>query len=327
MNNPNYRNLLIFSSIFIAIIIFTALYFLYFNNKNITKDATNTEILYNQNENNYNKISWKTKYVKLEKNTQTVTPLIVENKKWSQKEIYLKFNTVKSNNTTYISNGTIIEKQTLSNFMKKEKIIGYDEENTEQIIFSDIYELNGISNQCAIAVNFENDMNYYLYINLNYKPNTLKELVEDLNLKDTISISSILYNYSYFDENGKEQNENIEFENINKIDIFNILFKDLTLENLNNESNLHQEYIMTIHCNLLLLNSNIDINITNDGYLLTNILGTEKIFYLGTEKVKEFVNYIVKNYTGYKIVYIDDNDNKTMCPDDKILTMHNNLNY
>lgn len=322
MNNLNYRNLFIFSSIFIAIIIFMALYLLYFNNK----ETKNTENLYNNNENNYNKISWETKYIKAEKNTQTVTPLIVENKKWSQKEIYKRFDTVKSNNNTYISNGIIIEKQNLGNFIEKEKIIAYDDENVEQIIFSDIYELNGISSQCAIAVNFENDMNYYLYINLNYTPNILKELVEDLNLNEVISISSISYNYSYFDEGGKEQYENIKFENINKSDIFNILFYDLDLENLNEESNLHQDYIMTINCKILLLNSDININITNDGYLLTNILGTEKIFYLGKEKIEEFVNYIVKNYTGYKIVYIDDNEEETVYPDDKILTIQNTLN-
>ena len=53
----------------------------------------------------------------------------------------------------------------------------------------------------------------------------------------------------------------------------------------------------------------ISISLTDKGYLLTNILDTGKGFYIGKDKVQEFLDYIKKNYDGYKIVQIEESDN------------------
>ena len=52
---------------------------------------------------------------------------------------------------------------------------------------------------------------------------------------------------------------------------------------------------------------NISVSLTDKGYMLTNILDTGKGFYIGEDKVKEFLEYIKENYDGYKIVYVDEN--------------------
>lgn len=326
MNNSTFKNIFLFFVIFIMIIITIFIYLLYNNNKKEVQNTKNKKQIYINN-NDDKKTLWETKYVKKDKSQKTETLLFSETTAWNKKEIYKKFDIVNFNSSNYLSNNSRLEYQNLGDFIKRISVSAYNDENVEQIIIANIYEIKNISSKCAIAVNFENDMNYYIYINLYYTPNTLLDLVEDLNFKEIISISSISYNYKYFDENGKEQNENIEFVDIKKDDIWNKLFYDLSLENLCEEANLHREYIMTINSNISLLNSDIYINITNDGYLSINVLGTEKIFYIGNNKIQEFVNYVIDNYTGYKIVYINDIEDETTYPEDKILTIQNTLKH
>lgn len=268
---------------------------------------------------------WETRYVQKDTNSRNETLLFAERKKWNQKEIYIKFNSINFNSYNYVSNESAIQHENLGNYIQQINVSAYDDENMEQIATVNIYEIENISNKCAIAIQFENDENYYIYINLYYVPNTLNDLVNDLNLKEIISISSISYNYKYRNKEGTEQNENIEFENIKENDILNILFNNLSLKNLHEEANLHREYEMSIKCNILLLNSDIQINITNDDYLTTNVLGTEKIFYIGNQKKQEFINYIINNYIGHKIVYVDDTEDEETYPDDKILTIYNSV--
>lgn len=326
MKSFKYKNIFILSIIFIMIIIIIIIskYLWYSNNMNETSTDKGKKQQYINNSVD-NKMSWETKYVQRDLKQGSETLLFIETKAWSQKKIYVKFNTIDFNNDNYISNGVTIQYQNIGNYIKETNVTAYDDKNIEQMITAKVYEIKNISNKCAIAIQFENDINYYIYINLGYVPNTLDELVNDLNLKEIISISSISYNYKYYDENGKEQNENIEFENVEKNDIWEILFYNLSLKNLDIEANLHREYIMSINCTISLLNSDVYINVTNDGYLVTNILGTEKVFFIGNEKKQKFVNYIVNNYVGYKIVYINDTIDETIYPEDKILTIDNTI--
>ena len=56
--------------------------------------------------------------------------------------------------------------------------------------------------------------------------------------------------------------------------------------------------------------------------MLTNILDTGKGFYIGEDKVKEFLEYIKENYDGYKIVYVDENGREIT---DKNMETENNI--
>ena len=67
---------------------------------------------------------------------------------------------------------------------------------------------------------------------------------------------------------------------------------------------------------------NISCSLTEEGYLVTNILDTGKAFFIGKEKVQEFVNYIIANYEGYRIVYVDSNGNSS---DDEIIQHENEI--
>lgn len=169
---------------------------------------------------------------------------------------------------------------------------------------ANLYAINTISKECAIAVQFENTSEYYSYVNYFYKPDTLEQFIEDLNLKENVSFGTIYYNYFETDKDGKKQYVQVEFPNASDEIIWQMLFSDTSLKNEHSDSESHNE-IMSISVDIPLLGiENISISVNEEGYLETNILATGKCFYIGEDRVQEFVSYIIENYEGYQIVYV-----------------------
>ena len=116
------------------------------------------------------------------------------------------------------------------------------------------------------------------------------------------------------------------------------MFDDVSLENVYNDKDLNKyipEYInreITIDVDNSVLGNNYEgISLTDNGYLLTNILGSQKAFYIGKEKIDRFLDYIIENYDGYEIVYVNKEENNTIdeesnLKDDKIVMTENTVN-
>ena len=62
---------------------------------------------------------------------------------------------------------------------------------------------------------------------------------------------------------------------------------------------------MSISVDIPILGRNSSIWLTEDGYLCTNILGTGKAFYIGEEKVAEFIYYVVMHCPDRTVVVHD----------------------
>lgn len=177
---------------------------------------------------------------------------------------------------------------------------------------------------------FEEDNDYYVYVNSYYKPKTLGEFMNDLNLKEITSFGTIYYNY--WDEDA-EENINIEFYDVDNEIIWQKLFNNLNLENIYSDNDTakytSERFSQSISISVdipLLGYKNISVSLTDKGYLLTNILDTGKGFYIGEDKVQEFLNYIKENYDGYKIVYVDENnliDEESNDSEEKIIMTEN----
>lgn len=259
---------------------------------------------------NLEKYSWDTKYITIEND---VVSLFSPKKSWGEKEVYEKFNNFEYNNNSYYTNNSKILNEYVGNFIKEINLSSHDDDGIEQFIKANIYEIRNISTKCNIAVKFENDYDYYVYTNLYYNSKTLEELVDDLNLKETVSFDSIFYKYSYVDENNETIIEDIEFENIKPNDIWDMLFDDLSIENSYDENNIHYDVITSINCELSILGySDVSVDLTEDGYMIITILNTSNKFYIGEKKVKTFIEYIIKNYVGYRLIYKyeDENENE-----------------
>ena len=259
---------------------------------------------------------------------------------WNEKPINKQYDEIEFNSNKYFSKTTKVESNKISEKLGEAILTGYDSDtNTYKKINGDVYLIDGVSKECVIAIKFENDNNYYVYQNNNYKPLTLKQIIEDLNLHNNIYFSTVHYNYYKGEQERKDgKYTNVEFYEIDNAKIWELLFDDVSLENVYNDKDLNKyipEYInreITIDVDNSVLGNNYEgISLTDNGYLLTNILGSQKAFYIGKEKIDRFLDYIIENYDGYEIVYVNKEENNTIdeesnLKDDKIVMTENTVN-
>lgn len=270
------------------------------------------------------KDGWIIKEVKTDKTTTSDTAIVP---RWNEMSISQQFGEVEYTNNKYSSRIAKISKNNIIKNIGNTTLTGYDTyTETTYSKKGDLYSIKGIAEKCAIAVKFEGDTDYYVYVNSYYRPKTLGEFIEVLNLKDNISFGTIYYNYW---DKDSEENINVEFYDVDNEIIWNKLFSNLNLENIYSDNDTgkytSERFSQSISISVdipLLGYKNISVSLTDKGYMLTNILDTGKGFYIGEDKVQEFLNYIKENYDGYKIVYVNENDREIT---DKNMETENNI--
>ena len=270
------------------------------------------------------KDGWIIKEVKTDKTTTSDTAIVP---RWNEMSISQQFGEVEYTNNKYSSRIAKISKNNILKNIGNTTLTGYDTyTETTYSKKGDLYSIKGIAEKCAIAVKFEGDTDYYVYVNSYYRPKTLGEFIEVLNLKDNISFGTIYYNYW---DKDSEENINVEFYDVDNAIIWNKLFSNLNLENIYSDNDIgkytSERFSQSISISVdipLLGYKNISVSLTDKGYMLTNILDTGKGFYIGEDKVKEFLEYIKENYDGYKIVYVDENGKEMT---DKNMETENNI--
>lgn len=270
------------------------------------------------------KDGWIIKEVKTDKTTTSDTAIVP---RWNEMSISQQFGEVEYTNNKYSSRIAKISKNNILKNIGNTTLTGYDTyTETTYSKKGDLYSIKGIAEKCAIVVKFEGDTDYYVYVNSYYRPKTLGEFIEVLNLKDNISFGTIYYNYW---DKDSEENINVEFYDVDNAIIWNKLFSNLNLENIYSDNDIgkytSERFSQSISISVdipLLGYKNISVSLTDKGYMLTNILDTGKGFYIGEDKVKEFLEYIKENYDGYKIVYVDENGKEMT---DKNMETENNI--
>ncbi len=280
---------------------------------------------------------WKVKEVYLDENSEEELAIA---KRWDELTITEKFYSVEYLNSTYdTSRHTKIPSEMIGKKLGTATLTGYDEnEEINHTINATIFEVNKFPKECVIAVQFEGQSDYYVYINTYYKPKTLRDFMEDLNLKDIVTFGTVYYNY--WDEKS-EKNFNIEFYDVDDEIILKKLFDNLDLENVYSDNDIakytSEKFAQSIGISVdipVLGYNNRSVSLTDKGYLITNIFETGKAFYIGEEKVQEFIEYVINNYEGYRIVYVDKDGNEIKDTerneegnvlDDKIITIENTI--
>ena len=246
--------------------------------------------------------------------TESATAIVP---RWEEMSISQQFSEVNYNNNRYSSRTTKIERDKIGNKIGTAILTGYDTyTKTSYNKNGDIYSVNDLSQKCVIAVQFENDSDYYVYVNSYYKPTTLGEFMEDLNLKNIVSFGTIHYNYWNKNLECNMEYSKIEFYNVDNNIIWQMLFNGVNLKNIysDNDTGIHtsENYSIEIGVDIPLLGyKNISVSLTDKGYLITNILDSGKAFYIGESKVQDFLNYIIDNYDGYKIIYVNKEQKET----------------
>lgn len=272
------------------------------------------------------KDNWIIKEVQVDKSSTTDAEITVV-PKWNEMSISQQFDEVEYNNSRYSSRITKISNNNILKNIGNATLTGYDTyTKTTYNKKAELYSIKDIEEKCAIAIKFERDNDYYVYVNSYYRPTTLGEFMKDLSLEEIISFGTMYYNY--WDEDLQE-NINVEFYGVDNKIIWQKLFNNKNLENIYSDNDTakytSERFSQSIDISVdipLLGYKNISVSLTDKGYLLTNILDTGKGFYIGEDKVQEFLNYIKENYDGYKIVYVDENGREIT---DKNLEIENNI--
>lgn len=214
-------------------------------------------------------------------------------KKWDEMTNTEKFPTVKINGTEYSVANRPIPSDKIGNSITKLTVLGKDEyTNSEYAANVEIFEIKGISAECAAAVKYDADGKYYVCHNSHYKPETLGQFMNDLSLKENLTFVSFSGTQM---KNGKAICD-VEYTNVDKAKVWELLFTDTSAKAVKDYDSMNFETAAGIAIDLKLLGyENISLAVTRDGYLTTNILDTGKAFYIGKPAAEKFLSYLEKD--------------------------------
>lgn len=226
---------------------------------------------------------------------------IIEIQRWENMSLEEKYTECSFEKTVYDSyahkiDGNLIESRIGESVIRGEDV--YNEKVYELTV--DTFKIRGISQECSIAVKADDE--YYVYCNSAYSPQTLGQFIDDLNLRENLTVGNIY-----------KERENIQYSEPDIEKVFEILFADVAADNVrygiddstetdsirsiyNIETEFYREGNISISSNIEVLGiENKSLVITENGYLGTNILGTLKLFYIGEDNTKAFMGYVENN--------------------------------
>ncbi len=212
---------------------------------------------------------------------------------WDDLIICEKFREIKLGDITYSSQVDEIGKEHILNLISEADMTGYDiYEDKTYTEKGKIYSIKHISTECAVAVQIGEDSTYYVFINPWYFPETLGDFIADLDLRNTVVFGDVYYDaYEYSKTYSKHTRRT--YENVDDSVIWNMLLSDTSLKNV--EYN-HPYDRISVETDLPLLGyKNISFSVTTDGFIITNILGVQKCFFVGKEKTDAFAKYLEDN--------------------------------
>lgn len=221
---------------------------------------------------------------------------------WDDLSYPEKFSELTYKNVNFITTKAKIDKSEIKDFISKTSLNGTDT-NTKKVykISAEIYSVKSIESKFLIAVKYEGQNDFYSFIDDSYVPATLGDLIDDLDLHNNLILNNKIY-YSYWKDGIMTNNNYIQMEYSlpNASVVWDLLLSDRTATIKSSE--LYSTPEMDISIDVKIVGqSNISLAVTKDGYLQTNIFNTAKVFYIGQDKTKVFVDYVLKNGHGIKI--------------------------
>jgi hypothetical protein len=216
---------------------------------------------------------------------------------WDEMLINRQFSTITFNGHEYWTSyyPIIIDAALIGEQIDSTTLNGYDiYEEKQYTINCEVYSVKTISDEWAVAVKYDGHDGYYpfRYINYNYMPATLGDLIDDLNLRENLVFGPIY------------DNSSMVYTLPDPSVIWDLLLADTSLKldtSIIDEGGvvLSGVELMGVSIDVEVLgHKNISLSVTADGYLQTNILDTGKAFFIGMDKVQAFIDYVKTNGTA-----------------------------
>ena len=214
--------------------------------------------------------------------------------RWDDMTVTQKFPYLSFNGYEYSTADKVIPEDKVGKKITSATLTGTDRYTGKTYaINADIYGIAGISKNCAVSLKFEGYDELYVCRNSGYRPETLGQLTDDLNLKKTLTFGKA-YATVQKDKNSYAQTE---YSGLDGEKVWEMLFSDRNLKNVKDYDSMNfGKELISVSINIELLGyENISLTVTEDGYLTTNILDTGKAFFIGKEKAENFAEYVREN--------------------------------
>ena len=183
-------------------------------------------------------------------------------------------------------------------------------ENGEISCDAELFSLKNISPSALLSVRYENTVDFVLYQNQDYKPDTLGVFIGDYGIEtygvfDSAEYSDFTEGYQLRIYQNLDSEKIIDFL-LESSDAEYCSYSDLSPVQVNPKIN-----IICDISSIVPLKSGFGIS--EEGYLTTNLTGGGITFDIGKEKAVNIINYITANYS-YE-VFSEENENIDFAPD------------
>lgn len=213
--------------------------------------------------------------------------------KWDELTTSEKFREFSLGEIIYGSKVQEISEEKVGEFLTEVTIEGYDiHEDKIHTEKGSVYKIKNISEKCALAVKIGDEEKYYVFTDSRYTPATLGGFIRDLDLKNTVVFEEA-YIDTYEYSKTKSVHNRRTYENFSDKVIWDMLLSDESAKNIDYNKPYDRIAVKT---NLPLLGyKDISFCVTPDGYIITNILDTQKCFFIGADKAAAFADYLQNN--------------------------------
>jgi len=198
--------------------------------------------------------------------------------KWNERTLPTQFMEFELNGIGYNTKDHIIEGSYIGGFLGTVTMEGQDiYEDKIHSINAEVFSICDISTECAVAVKFNGYDNYYVYINREYSPATLGELVDSLKLNDTISFGALT------------PDDRTLVTDYDRAVLTELLDEYRDCATLFDYTGHRKLFSVSANVDMLGI-SNKSLAVTEDGYITTNIMEWGYAFYIGEDKAKEIAD-------------------------------------
>ncbi|MCI5793729.1 MAG: hypothetical protein MR022_02105 [Ruminococcus sp.] len=198
--------------------------------------------------------------------------------RWDERTLPTQFMEFDLNGIDYNTKDHIIEDSYIGGFLGAVTMEGQDVyEERMYSINAEVFGINSISSNCAVAVKFNGYDSYYVYTNRSYSPATLGELVDALKLNDTISFGTLTPDDKTF------------VADYDKSIISGLLNEYRDCATLFDYAGYRRLFSVSASVEMLGI-TNKSFAVTEDGYITTNIMDRGYAFYIGEYKAREIAD-------------------------------------
>ncbi len=227
--------------------------------------------------------------------------------RWEEKDAPGRWTAFQRDGREYSVTGTPVDPALAEDPLWDVTLLGYDAyaEQTHEFAAT-AKKIRNVNPDAAVAVELE-DGNTYVYYDPWYEPATLGDFLRDLNLREYIRFGEAYEDLLRAD--GSWTRRVYADDTVGDSLIRERLLNAETLENQGwNAFSGVQLWSVRVDVPVLGI-QNLGLWLTADGMLVTNVLGSAKCFYIGTEQVEAFMSLYREN-----VPYTDETQPPTTAP-------------